>query len=777
MYREMSGDVHRSMSYFETTPGGGYASPAVARKLGNGRLSPTSPLKLFGQAKKKINAIFVDIEAYIKEGLLFVEGLDGDSEELMKYDQRETLERYIDKVTGIREILSRDRMKVAFFGRTSNGKSSVINAMLRNRILPSGIGHTTNCFLQVEGTDGQEAFIITEHSPDERKSIQSISQLASALSKFKLDANTLIRICWPKDKCTLLRDDVVFVDSPGIDVSPDIDSWIDKFCLDADVFVLVANAESTLMQTEKNFFHRVSERLSKPNIFILNNRWDASASELETMQEVKQQHTERCVEFLVDELKVVPSADAEHRVFFVSAREALVSRVNQDQGTPTPSGALLDGFQSRLFEFANFEHKFEETISQSAVETKFAQHTANGHQITRDLHAIMEGICEAATSCREKCHEDFEDKQSRLDYTEKQLSVLSFDIKEKIRDMTEEVEQKVASALTDEIRRLSILVDEFDRPFHPDQLILNVYKKELPCHLEECISRNLHARCNTFVSHAMDCIEEDIRERLMSLVPEESSRGSNAKYSSGVSFAPSGSFAMAYRLDCRNLCADFCEDIEFRFSFGISALMRRFMGSRGGRKMTRGYSEIPRSMSYTPQTPTNHAVAMEPENELAVAVLTTFSSLYSGTTVGAMALAALLGKAIGWKVIVVAGTVYGLLYIYERLTWTNKAKERAFKRQYVEYASSKLRLIVDLTSANCSHQVQQELSSTFSRLVHEVDLTKSDLQTELDDLQQTISRLEAHASKAHVLKNKAQFIETELDKFFSQFLKAPDSKL
>ena len=41
----------------------------------------------------------------------------------------------------------------------------------------------------------------------------------------------------------------VCVCSPGIDVSPDIDSWIDKFCLDADVFVLVANAESTLMQT------------------------------------------------------------------------------------------------------------------------------------------------------------------------------------------------------------------------------------------------------------------------------------------------------------------------------------------------------------------------------------------------------------------------------------------------------------------------------------------------------------------------------------------------
>lgn len=47
----------------------------------------------------------------------------------------------------------------------------------------------------------------------------------------------------------MLRDDVVFVDSPGVDVTPNLDEWIDKHCLDADVFVLVANAESTLMVT------------------------------------------------------------------------------------------------------------------------------------------------------------------------------------------------------------------------------------------------------------------------------------------------------------------------------------------------------------------------------------------------------------------------------------------------------------------------------------------------------------------------------------------------
>lgn len=37
--------------------------------------------------------------------------------------------------------------------------------------------------------------------------------------------------------------------SPGTDVTSQLDKWIDKFCVDADVFVLVANSESTLMNT------------------------------------------------------------------------------------------------------------------------------------------------------------------------------------------------------------------------------------------------------------------------------------------------------------------------------------------------------------------------------------------------------------------------------------------------------------------------------------------------------------------------------------------------
>ena len=68
-------------------------------------------------------------------------------------------------------------------------------------------------------------------------------------------------------KCRLLAAEVQIVDSPGVDVTPDLDIWIDKHCLNADVFILVANAESTIMQAEKNFFHKVSSALSKIWVF------------------------------------------------------------------------------------------------------------------------------------------------------------------------------------------------------------------------------------------------------------------------------------------------------------------------------------------------------------------------------------------------------------------------------------------------------------------------------------------------------------------------------
>ena len=55
---------------------------------------------------------------------------------------------------------------------------------------------------------------------------------------------------------------------------------------------------------------------------------------------------------------------------------------------------------------------------------------------------------------------------------------------------------------------------------------------------------------------------------------------------------PTRDFEVAYRLDCRNLCADFQEDIDFHFSLGITALMNRFLGPKTRKTVLRGYGEV-----------------------------------------------------------------------------------------------------------------------------------------------------------------------------------------
>ena len=71
----------------------------------------------------------------------------------------------------------------------------------------------------------------------------------------------------------------------------------------------------------------------------------------------------------------------------------------------------------------------------------------------------------------------------RCDFTMKQLDLMTLEMKQKITAITEDVEYKVGKAMSEEIRRLSILVDEFNDPFHPDTLVLNVYKSRLNHHI------------------------------------------------------------------------------------------------------------------------------------------------------------------------------------------------------------------------------------------------------------------------------------------------------
>uniref|UniRef100_A0A0X3PID4 Dynamin-type G domain-containing protein n=1 Tax=Schistocephalus solidus TaxID=70667 RepID=A0A0X3PID4_SCHSO len=744
-----------------------------------------SNLIKFKEAKQQLQNIFLEIESYVKDcQKFFDEKLPADAgnrlSPALERRSEDDINPYYERVKHIQEIIARNQMKCAFFGRTSNGKSTVINAMLGSRILPAGIGHTTSCFVQIEGTDQSQGFTRLVNSTDTTAAtgdssnpraevlpdqpIESVSQLAHALSSDKLATDSLVCLYWPNANCHLLREDVVLLDSPGVNVDPDMDRWIDQHCLDADVFILVANAESTLMQAEKDFFHRVSSKISKPNIFILNNRWDASAGEVEYADQVKEQHLQRCVSFLADELKVCGRDEAMERVFFVSAREVLTVRAKSSSNCTPPGAApniglpsaggypLAEGWQARLLEFSTFEKVFEKILSDSATRTKFAAHTEQGKELAAHFRGIMETTYEAALEEKDAAIRYRRLSESRLEELRTKLQKASQAIEELISKCLIDVEGQVANALCSEIRRLNELVDNFDRPFSSDPSPLQFYKRDLNAFIERELGRKLGEACAGDIHSQVVRAEQFMAGLYASLVPEESSKNRIMQSVLAASFEPE------FHVDCRNICAEFREDLSFRFSLGLSTLAQKlFHSPRERMSWAQGYAGSP-----------SHAVA-----ELSPVLPAIFShlpSLLGRNTVGLAVVGGFILKAAGWRVIFLCAGLYAGLYAYERLTWTSRAREEVFKRQYVAYASHKLRLIVDLTGTNARHQVKRELQQIHRRLAAEGEDAATGLARELDQLDSDIVTLNEITVVAKTLKNNAVYLDSCLNKFNQDYI-------
>ncbi|XP_037076996.1 mitofusin-1-like [Pollicipes pollicipes] len=213
------------------------------------------------------------------------------------------------------------------------------------------------------------------------------------------------------------------------------------------------------------------------------------------------------------------------------------------------------------------------------------------------------------------------------------------------------------------------------------------------------------------------------------------------------------------------------EDIEFRFTLGLTSLARRYLGAASSKITLLGLAEpVPRSVPLTPRTPEEEKRSAADSDQLAMLSRLALSAVSSQGAVGGLLVAGFLLRTVGWRLVGLTAGLYGSLYLYQRLTYTNQARQRRFKRQYVEHATRKLRQIVDLTSTSCSHQVQQELSSTFARLCHLVDESISDMRGEVARLDAEIAEVDAVADSAKTLRNKASFIASQLVTFADNFL-------
>lgn len=275
--------------------------------------------------------------------------------------------------------------------------------------------------------------------------------------------------------------------------------------------------------------------------------------------------------------------------------------------------------------------------------------------------------------------------------------------------------------------RIDSLIDEFDRPFTRESSQLPLYKQDLHRWLEERLSLNLQTRLRSTFYASLDGVYREMKEHIRNIL------GNSSRQSAIDAVIPRNDFTISYRLDCSNLCSDFHEDIRFKFSLGLTSLWKRWIE--------------------------NH-----PSDIQSSPVLSSKSGLLT------LGICGFVWQYIGWKVIGVVAGFYGSCYLYEKLMWTKQAQERAFKRQYADYAASKMRLIIDLTSGNASDQVKQELTGYFAQIMQHVHFEKEDLVDQISELRQTLKQLHIYHQRGHKLHKQGEKIDNELNQYSKQYL-------
>ena len=479
------------------------------------------------------------------------------------------LENFRSQIHNIRVVLARQQFKVVFFGRTSSGKSTLINAMLGDTVLPSGLGHTTNCFIQIQGTEETRPSLMIPLGDGgcfEEVFVDTVQEIGEALTKHQTEREggevELVVLNWPRDRCPLLAEDVVLVDSPGVDMTRSHDSWIQKFCQDADIFILVANSESTIMLREKSFFRCVAEAVSSPNILVVENRWDCSEFEEEdTVEAVRRQHLERCAAFLCEELGSLGFEFVEDRVFFTSSREILNWRMNKF--LPQPSLH----FHKRREEFDRFERMLRHHLTSTAIHTKYGAHSLMAKNICIKMLKILDTMLHHYEQEESTILSDKKRLNNLIEKMDFKMNNVSSDLKNHISEMMENICQRVSVVYHEETNNLNLSLVNYKLRYTCGDVQRQVYFEQLENHLEKCLTLNVERRISEDVRGSV----EDCHRRIKSLI------SSNILEDQTENGCHDSVRVIKILIHARtNSYSDFNFDETFRFSYGLFYWLKNY---------------------------------------------------------------------------------------------------------------------------------------------------------------------------------------------------------
>lgn len=236
---------------------------------------------------------------------------------------------FVDNVAKTLHKIQSQRFRVAVVGEFSQGKSTLLNALLGEEIQPVRAIPCSGTVTTLRYGDKKQIICRykdgrqEEISVDEYKAKASISK-AAAVEHYSdaLVASEIEEIVFEHPSLDLCKSGVEILDSPGLNEHPDRTAITQRLLKDTDAALFLTNASRLLPEKEKELIQDIriqltgsTDKLPAKNLFVVVNFMDLLDNE-----EDRQDVTRRLQAFIENEDLVVVNTN---RVHYISAKAAL----------------------------------------------------------------------------------------------------------------------------------------------------------------------------------------------------------------------------------------------------------------------------------------------------------------------------------------------------------------------------------------------------------------------------------------------------------------------
>lgn len=225
------------------------------------------------------------------------------------------------KISQLQSRLNKEAFEIMVIGEFSNGKSTLINALLGDEILPASLRPTTTILNRIVYQELPTFTLHYENGKKKKITRESFTKLVApnpkdfkneaALQDYVEEVILPIRhaeIGYPTDLC---KEDVVLIDSPGMNDNDELrEAVTTNYIPKSDAAIFVINARKALSQTEMDLMKRLYTKDITKVFFVLNFA--------DVLKEAQRQEV---YDFVYENLLEFTS---EPKIYFTAARSALI---------------------------------------------------------------------------------------------------------------------------------------------------------------------------------------------------------------------------------------------------------------------------------------------------------------------------------------------------------------------------------------------------------------------------------------------------------------------